>query len=279
MSADEVYARGTYSFKIVALFPREQRQSQRKKPTNRLEGFRGTKRSPIMITSRKSILVSTVATFLCLAALTRPGVAQSYSAAGDFSTAGNPNGTWSYGWSLGLGSSFVLDTSNTTAYSGLGLDGWLGAQHLDGIPYVLHNGTANPITLASTTYQPGQLAEQSGESNQYCVVRWTAPSSGTFNIAATFTGLSSHGDSSDVHILLDGVSIFAADVGSVTNYSGLQSITAGDTVDFAIGNGGNGPEEDTTALSAIVTVPEPGTLGLIAMGFGCLLSFRFLKRK
>ncbi len=52
--------------------------------------------------------------------------AVSYNPAGDFSLAGNPNGVWSYGWSTTLGSAGNLDSSNTTAYSGIsGLDGWL----------------------------------------------------------------------------------------------------------------------------------------------------------
>ena len=232
-----------------------------------------------MTTSRKSALISTFATLLSLVVLALPQTASAFSAAGDFSTASNPNGAWSYGWSLGLGSAFTPDSSNTTAYSGTSLSGWLGDQHPDGIPYILYNGTANPITLSSTTYQPGQLAEQPGESNQYCIVRWTAPSSGAFTIGAAFSGLSSLGNSVDVHILLDGSTIFAATLDhSSTNYTGLQNVTVGDTIDFAIGNGGNGPEEDSTALSATI-VPEPATLSLLAMSLASLLSFHFLKRK
>jgi PEP-CTERM motif len=86
----------------------------------------------------------------------------------------------------------------------------------------------------------------------------------------------------DVHILHDGVSIFNSNVTgspSPTSYSGLQGIVAGDTIDFAVGVGSDGNyNEDLTALSATI-VPEPDTLGLVGMGFGCLLSFRFLKRK
>ncbi len=238
-----------------------------------------TKQVPSEPSYRKAALISSTATLLCLAALALPGTASAYSVAADFSASSNPNSTWSYGWSLGLGAAFTLDTTNTTAYSGTGLSGWLGAQHPDGIPYILHNGTANPITLSTTTYQPGQVAEQPGESNQYCIIRWTAPSSGAFTIGAAFSPLSSLGNSVDVHILLDGATIFAATLdGSSTNYTGLENVTAGDTIDFAIGNGGNGPEEDTTALSATI-VPEPDALELVGMGFGCLLALRLWNRK
>ncbi len=137
------------------------------------------------------------------------------------------------------------------------------------------------MTYVATTYQPGQLALQSGDSNEVGIVRWTAPASGTFTIAATFSGLSARGDSADVHILYDGTSLFNSTViGSPApaSFSGLQSVLAGDTIDFVVGSSDGNPNEDTTGLSATI-VPEPGTLGLVGMGFGCLLSLCFLKRK
>jgi hypothetical protein len=235
-----------------------------------------------MTTSKKFTLVSTFAMLLSLAVLTLPDAASAYSAAGDFSTAANPNGVWSYGWSYGLGGTFVPDTSNTTSYSATGLGGWLSYQFTDGAPYMLHNGTASPIANGNSTYQPGQLSEQPGYSNEVAIVRWTAPSNGTFNVAATFSGLSSLGDSVDVHVLYDGTSLFNSTVNghpAPASFSGLQSVLAGDTIDFVVGNGNGDPNEDNTALLAIITVPEPGALGLVGMGFGCLLSLRFLKRK
>lgn len=235
-----------------------------------------------MTTSKKSTLISTFATLLSLVVIARPSAAQSYNAAGDFSTASNPNGAWSYGWSSTLGSGFNLSSIATNGYAGLALDGWLGTSDASGTPYVLHNNTTHPVTNAVSVYQPGQLAEHPGSQGQYSIVRWTAPISGTFSIAATFSGLSSAGDSVDVHILHDGSSIFNSTVigsPSPATFSGLQSVLAGDTIDFAVGFGSNGNNfDDTTALSATI-VPEPTTLGLVAISLASLLSFRFLKRK
>jgi hypothetical protein len=231
-----------------------------------------------MTTSKKSVLISTFATWLGVALVALPSAASAFSAAGDFSLSSNPNGSWSYGWSYGLGSAFNLDTTNTTSFQNLGLDAWLGGAGSAASPYALYNSTANPIANNFSVLQPGQLAESPGPSNQYSIVRWTAVSSGTFSIAATFSGLSPSGDSADVHILLNGTSFFNGTVGGPAQFTGPKVITAGDTIDFVVGNGGNGSSEDNTALSATI-VPEPGTLELAGMGFGCLLSLRFLKRK
>jgi hypothetical protein len=236
-----------------------------------------------MTTSKKSAVISTFATVLGIIAITLPRTASAFSAAGDFSSSSNPNGAWSYGWSTTLGSAFNLDSSNTTAYSGTsGLNGWLSNLAPDGSPLVLQNGATNPVTTANSTFQPGQFALGPGQNLQYSILRWTAPSSGTFSINATFSGLSFLGDTSDVHILHDGISIFDSNVTgspSPVSFSGPVSITAGDTLDFAVGVGSNGNyNEDLTALSATI-VPEPGTLNLVGMSLGCLLAFRFRKRK
>ena len=237
-----------------------------------------------MSLSKKSVIISTFVTLLGVVIIALPHPALAYDAAADFSSINNPNGVWNCGWSASLGGTFNLDTTNTPAFHGLGLSGWLeGNPATDYAPYVIHNGTANPITYVNTTWQPGQLALNPGGSN-YAVLRWTAPSSGQYNISATFSGLSSIGASTDVHILLNGSSIFDSAVNgspAPTSYSGLQSLSAGDQIDFAVGFGSNGNDhEDVTGLTAsIVAVPEPSTLGLMGAGLGCLLSFRFLKKK
>jgi len=240
-----------------------------------------------MSSLKKSVLTSTFTTLLCLVAVALPPAALAYDAAAEFSTNSNPNGVWSYGWSTTLGSAFNLDTSNTAAAFGLnGLGGWLANQPPTGGPTVLRNTTANPILLAPfTTYQAGQLALNMNGS-QYAVLRWTAPSAGQFSLAATFSGLSTApgGDSADVHIQRNGVSIFDSTVigsPSPTSFSGTLTLALGDHIDFAVGFGPNGNDhEDTTGLTAtIVAVPEPSTLGLVGVALGCLLSFRFLERK
>jgi len=233
-----------------------------------------------MSSSKKSTLISSFTGLLCLAAAGLPSAAQTYNVVGDFSISSNPNGAWSYGSSTGLAAAFIPSSIPSNNVVGLPLEGWLGT--VDGFyPYQLLNTSAHNVTNANTVYQPGQLGLHPGPQGQYSVVRWTAPLSGTFSINATFSGLSLLGDSTDVHIFLDGVSIFNSTVNGTpapTSYSGLQSIVAGDRIDFVVGNGGNGYTEDTTALTATI-VPEQTTLGLVGMSLGCLFSLRFFKRK
>jgi len=211
-----------------------------------------------MSSARKPTVISVITSLLCLAAFALPNTASASSAAGDFSISSNPNGVWSYGYSTTLGSALILYTSNTTSYSGLGVDGWLAPE---GIPYLLYNNTSNTVKNANSTYQPGQLILQSGYDGLYSIVRWTAPSSGQFSIAATLSGLSSLGDSSEVHVLLNGTPIFnSAVIGSPgpVSYSVTTNLVVGDTVDFASGDSSDGsPNEDNTALTAIITALTP----------------------
>jgi hypothetical protein len=219
------------------------------------------RRSPDMSLSTKSALNSTFTALLCLFVVALPHAALAYDATADFSTNSNPNGVWSYGWSSTLGSAFHLDATSTTAeYKLIGLAGWVSDQSAEGVPYVLKNTTASPIAInPNNIYQPGQLALEAGFSGQYAVVRWTAFSTGPFTITATFSALSHAGDSSDVHILRNGISIFNSAVngfpGSQT-YSGVQNLAKGDTIDFAVGFGSDGSvNEDTTILAASI-IPD-----------------------
>ena len=240
-------------------------------------------RSPAM-SSKKSALIATFASLLSLAVIALPSAALAYSAAGDFSSTSNPNGAWSYGYSYGVGSPFSLDTTNTASLAGLALNGWMGNLNpAPGAnwPYVMQNSTAHPVTNNLTTvYQPGQLGLLGASSNEDCVVRWTAPFSGSFSIAATFSRLDTvFGSSAHAYILHNGGSIFNSFVSpGPVSFSGLQSVLAGDTIDFVVDNANTGPNGNSTGLSATI-VPEPTTVALVGMAFGCLFSLRLLKRK
>lgn len=87
---------------------------------------------------------------------------------------------------------------------------------------------------------PSLLLVHPGPQGQYSVVRWTAPTTGTYEIAGSFLGLDSQGNTTtDVHILLNSsTSLFDADVSGFNmpqGFSLTQTVSSGDTIDFVVG--------------------------------------------
>ncbi len=216
-----------------------------------------------MTASKKSALVSTFVAVFSLVALARPVLRSPIALPVTSPLPAIPTAsgvtagpTVSHRLSIGIPSAQTIISGTVSVL-------WLSTTNNDGrLPYALFNGTTNTIINGFSPYQPGQLGVEGGDSNTVGVVRWTAPFSGTFSINTTFSGMDTVvGDSSDVHILHNGVAIFNSTVigtPAPTTYSGLQSITAGDSIDFVVGNGGNGAYDDNTLLLAsIVSVPGP----------------------
>jgi hypothetical protein len=185
--------------------------------------------------------------------------AASWDAADDFSATSNPNGAWSYGWSVSRGSAFNVDTVATTVS---GLNVWTNSStQIE--PDVAFNGTSGTINSSGTNPIPaGSLAFHPGPSGENAIVRWTAPSTGSYDIAATFTGRDNFGPTTtDVAVLSNGTQLWA---GEVSAYLATQSIpaarlnlNAGDTIDFTVGYGIDGTYSyDTTGLSAGISLVD-----------------------
>lgn len=195
--------------------------------------------------------------------------AVSFDVATDFSVNSNPNGAWSYGYSATLAGPIILNAESGTTSA---VDFW--RTNIDsGVPASLHNPTQSVATLSTLQLQPGQFAFHPGPNNQYEKARLTVSTTGDYSVAGIFSGADTRGTTTDVHILLNGASIFNGSVNGFgpntgPSFSFIVSLGTNDTLDFAVGFGSNRNFFfDTTALAAQITaVPEPSTTHLFGVG-------------
>jgi hypothetical protein len=177
-----------------------------------------------------------------------------YDLAADFSAVRNPNCIWSYGWSASRGSTFILATNSLEILNAFGhMKGW--APYADvGSPVLALTDYNHPtlfVPRGTVNIHPGPLGENS-------VVRWTAPSAGTYTIQGWFKGNDfAYPTSSDVTILHGTTEIFTGIINSYNvpvNFCLTVQVNAGDTIDFTIGYGSNRDYfGDSTGISATIT--------------------------
>src|SRR5581483_1615540 len=134
-------------------------------------------------------------------------------------------------------------------------------------PSLYDNGTDRTIApFGSNPMPPGALSVHPGPKGENSVVRWTAPLDGSYQVAATFSGLDNVGPTTtDVAVLRGTSQLFSGDVSGYqtgpTFTTGLQ-LTAGETLDFTVGLGKDGGYgNDMTRLELTIT-GSPGVLPL-----------------
>lgn len=192
--------------------------------------------------------------------------------ASDFSISSNPNGFWTYGYSTTLTAPLTLYTVASTNADGL--IGW--SSTIANSPIAGGNPTDKVVTsLGSIVYQPDQFVLHPGSLGQYSRARLTLATNDTYSIVGAFSGIDRTGTTTDVHVLVNGVSVYDALVngfGSTASFSLTAQLPANSTIDFAVGYGSNRTWFfDTTALTANVSpVPEPGGLALTLFGLVAL---------
>lgn len=197
-----------------------------------------------------------------------------FDAGDDYSPTSNPNGAWSYGYST-VANPGVFVLYDTTQFLLPGLSVWDSSALTDN-PTVSNNMTSSAISLSTATWQPYELALHPGRNAEFSIIRFTAPSSGSYDLEGSFRGIDVVGATTDVSVLLNGSSLFNDELnlngnGNTALYTSTVTMNAGDTLDFRVGDGGNGPLFDSTGLEAVVigsSIPEPTTasLGLVALG-------------
>ena len=123
------------------------------------------------------------------------------------------------------------------------------------VPFASYNNTAQNWAYAGSLWEPWQFAMHPGAAQEYSVVRWTAPSGGSYPVNATFKARSYNQNYTDVHILHNGAALFNSSVttyNTTANYNQSVSVQQGDVLDFVVGYGDWSFTGDTTALALTV---------------------------
>ena len=235
----------------------------------------------------RPIALFALALSLCIAA--RPAGAVVYDANADFVAYENANsgpavapvnGVWSYGTKGTLDGTFngyTVHTDSGFESAGL-LQGWQETD--DGVPALMVNvgSTPSPVCCGITAVDPGQIfmhPDPGGQPDMFTVLRFTAPSAGSFTAAANFEQL--HSNPATTYLRVAGV---VTDTGAGTStLTEAGSIAAGQTIDFIVGPQPNGDYGSTsTGLFATIDftpVPEPASAAVVMIaGAAALLARR-----
>jgi hypothetical protein len=219
--------------------------------------------------SRKLWILALVAAGLGLSGGPRVATAGYVAnAVNDFSATTNPNGPWKYLYDTGTGPQLL-----TSATAGGGLIGWWSGLPIPNSVQTVKNTTSGTATSGTWVIPTNQLLLDP-EVVKSDIVRWTAPSAGTYSISGLFQGDDNglnHGhtveileNSSAVLLAPTNISSFGQQVPFSTNVSLAQ----GNTIDFMV-NGATNYNNLGTGLSATITssvVPEPSAWLLLMVG-------------
>ena len=216
--------------------------------------------------------IVSVVTGIALFATATESNAQTYNPTTDFSSSSNPTGVWSYGYSHPVGPPAYTFTLFNTESGGAGVvDAWSDSTYDTlGTPSVVLNNSGT----SEDGVAPGQLSLNPGPvaGGDYAIVRFTAPTAATYDVTGQFYA----GDSG----AMDGYIVLAGDLASplqtfvnTTNSSTFtpfaETMTAGETLDFVVGNNDGSFYSGNTPLSVVITtVPEPDTYALMLAGLG-----------
>jgi hypothetical protein len=183
----------------------------------------------------------------------------------------NTRGAWSYGYRSQLESTALnLVTKHTNSVSD-------AIQHYEAIEgynlsvgevvAIIANTGDTPITLNSGAgfyqpWEPNTFLLHPGAQNQFSIVRFTAPTSTTFDISANWLDLDHNsGNGYSSHIVVNGANILSLQStvsnGGSSSASDALFLNQGDFLDFAVGSNGDYSFDSTQFNATISAVPLP----------------------
>lgn len=131
-------------------------------------------------------------------------------------------------------------------------------------PFVGKNPTDEQIEVLGISWPPHRVALHPGKNNEYALLRWSVPESGSLDIKAVFEGFAQKA-TTDVHVVLRGNSLFDSFVNLNDNGNAVSfekagiPVEKGDSLDFIVGSGNQNYGGDTTGLSATLVLNRKAT--------------------
>ena len=176
-----------------------------------------------------------------------PPPTEGFDLSRDFSPTSNPTGPWSYGAKPSLNGPFSLFGIHgvTPAENGVPIQYWQLVALQE--PTIFHNGTTATGYAAGgqVTIQPGTTylgSGTDGQSNAFCVARFTVPEGGWYTVEAharsVFDDGTQQGDT-DFHVVKSNQELYGRFLSGnqTVTYSNVVVLVTGDTVDFMVGRG------------------------------------------
>lgn len=173
--------------------------------------------------------------------------------AADYSKTSNPSGAWTYGYVRGAPGADAgeLVVFSTATEGGSGVTAWLDPTNaVLNAPSIFLNDSSASINGVA----PGEAALHPGQAGEYAIARWTAPAAGTYSVEVQFK----EGDIGDTNgLLVHNGAVLVTEDSTATNALHTLSVvmSAGDTLDVAVGNKGDFLYDTTPVIFKIRTSP------------------------
>jgi sugar lactone lactonase YvrE len=205
--------------------------------------------------------------------------ATTFDATADFeagwAAGNNPNGVWRYGWTTFNSGPLPLFTRHYLPAANNGLEQmWDDPNESAGFTPSVARNSGGDFNNGNVTFKAGALIlHPDGPSgHDYTHVIFTAPTAGSYSLAGDFFAQQNN-INVDVHVLVNGVSVFDSTItsnGISRPFSRTFGLSAGDTIDFAVGPNGNfSLHAGNTGLHATITgVPQNAVLVTSSLGAG-----------
>lgn len=182
-----------------------------------------------------------------------------YNAASDFSlNQGGSNGTWFYGKTASdTNNTFIQYTLNDSTPSPCA-EGthqrWFDNAPEDPYPQIARNNTA----VSCLEIPPGALFLHPGPAGQRSVLRWIAPTAGTFQVTGV-AGRQGSGTTTDIRILKNatGTPLLSGNIDATSEqpFNFTVTVAAGDSLDFSLGWGDGTYQNDGSILAVDIGPP------------------------